>query len=1236
MSTAVEQKKQPRYVDYREYVDFQLQKARSGIRWTDILTSLAAIALAVVCYVMFFALLDHWIVPGGLTRFQRIIMLSVMVVLAGAWLAWRVVMPYLRRINPLYAAQQLEATTDVVDGTLLNLIDAERSATPPAASVVAALQKRAAKGLSKIDLDEAIDRRTLMRLAYALLAAVVIACLYAVLSPKSIGNSIQRALLPAADVPVATRVEITRVDPGDTTVVAGSQVSISVELSGEVPESVFVSITTDDQQRIDDRLDLEQIDPLARRWERTLTGPGGRGLQGGLEYTIHADDAIAGPYRIDVVPPPSATISELSYDYPEYMLFPDAVRAGPDIDAFEGTHLTLKATANVPLQSAKIVFADEPSFVSPAEEMLLAISDGVNLQGDWTLALRSDGSAPKFFRIECRSELGHTNPSPPVHEITIRPDQWPEITIFDPKGDLERPANAVVPLFWSATDPDFGVRDVLLRMEKNGSEIPQTIPLYEGRSKLVSRQQRFELDPLGLVAGDVLAFWLQVRDVRAPDPNRRNSPKLKITITQPATEEQVEEQLKQDEERIKEQIKEAKDRKDQPPKEDGQKGDGESQPQAAQGEGGDGGEGEGSESQSTESGDGEGEKRPEFGKDGENGDSDSNLPSDSQPEGSKQNGNVARDGSEDDAALQEVLDNYRDEVEKEQQKKKEGNIPDKDQPEDNKSEKGDQKKPSDSGQQPDAGQESNQNNSEKDGEQKQPGDDSEKGNQESNRNGDPSGGNSGGQEGDPNGGQQGQPEDTQKSGPQSDSKNGGDPSTPDSGQQNADQGPTPDDAKEQSSSKPGAEKTRERAATGEEKETAEGAQEKDPNAKPAGQDVKREGPEGAKDRRQPKEGDQPQDSRSEQGPAPDDAQKAEGSKTPASDSGEKSEDGSQAGDPNGPKQEGMKPQDGSKPNGQQRPEETPSGADEPPGEGRKDGQKSDQPQAGEKGGSQQAEDGNTGETSEGGQDSQSKPGEDAASKSKTGSEKSTGGEGQEGKEGEEKSGGEGDSSSKANGEKGDSEKNADGKGQEGGKGDQTSKPSDGEGSASEKGSKDGGESSPSQGSAPAGAGNDSPRKGGNNSSGTQNGKAGSGEGDGAGGDGNGDAANLDYAKEATDLVLKKLGDDLERGEVDQELLERLGWGEDDLRKFTERMQEKLSATETPEVTENPAQVREFEEMLKSLDVSGKRQVVRDRTGPNRAIDGSAGRRAPPPAEYRDAFEAFTRSLAEQQQQRSGD
>src|SRR5262249_31749358 len=161
--------------------------------------------------------------------------------------------------------------------------------------------------------EEAVDRRPLLRIAYALLGVVVICALYIVLSPKDPFASVRRALLPTAEIDVATETTITDVDPKDIKVPARSHPMISAQVSAKDADSARVLYTTADHKYVDEPLAMKREDPALPRFKVELQGENGKGLFQNLTYRIVAGDARTKDYTIEVIQPPSARVEEVAY-----------------------------------------------------------------------------------------------------------------------------------------------------------------------------------------------------------------------------------------------------------------------------------------------------------------------------------------------------------------------------------------------------------------------------------------------------------------------------------------------------------------------------------------------------------------------------------------------------------------------------------------------------------------------------------------------------------------------------------------------------------------------------------------------------------------------------------------------------------------------------------------------------------------------------------------------------------
>src|SRR5690606_22695040 len=195
----------------------------------------------------------------------------------------------------------------------------QRSGRPIPPDVKMALERRAALSLSEMDVDEAVDRRGLLHLSYALLAVVLLFCVYTLLSPKSVSASVWRALFPAANVAVATRTEILNVQPGDAEVVARAELDVKVDLRGERPDEVILQYTTADRRYVDEPVVLRPVEEGLMQYAGTIAGDNARGILQDLTYRIQAGDARSQEFHVTVLQPPSARVEQVSYEYPAYM-----------------------------------------------------------------------------------------------------------------------------------------------------------------------------------------------------------------------------------------------------------------------------------------------------------------------------------------------------------------------------------------------------------------------------------------------------------------------------------------------------------------------------------------------------------------------------------------------------------------------------------------------------------------------------------------------------------------------------------------------------------------------------------------------------------------------------------------------------------------------------------------------------------------------------------------------------
>ena len=547
-----------KYVNFDEYVDFQVNKTRSGIRLADLWQAVLTVFVILGGYLLLFVVADHWLIEGGFSFAPRLVMLLAVGTFLGGWIVSKIILPYWKRVTALYAARELEQSQPGLKSSLLTLVDLKRAQRNVSPQILSAMEKRAALQLSEINVEEAVDRRPLMRLAVALLAVVVGLCVYTVLSPKPIGASLLRALVPVSDIGVATRTRILNVAPGNANILARSQLEVTVDLEGEIPTEATLLYSTRDRSLKDEPVVLRDTGEGLNRFRGTLSGPNGRGLLQDFTYRVTAGDAVSETYNVTVKQAPYATIESITYTYPKYMGLDAKTQTSGDIDAWEGTQIAIHAVTNMPVAGATLRLHDSEDTSLKAEERALRVVDETNLELTlpWTLEFRSDGTYPHYYSIDLRTADGQRDPVPRLYGLTIRRDLPPEIQLLHPSGDVQLPANAVLPVSFAARDPDFMLRSVRMHFAHRGQPLEtKTRHLYDAppfRSEVAGRSEidlaRFE--DLNLKPGDVLTFWLEAWDNMAPlgnrPGNRSVTSKINIAITDPASAEEIEQRREEE------------------------------------------------------------------------------------------------------------------------------------------------------------------------------------------------------------------------------------------------------------------------------------------------------------------------------------------------------------------------------------------------------------------------------------------------------------------------------------------------------------------------------------------------------------------------------------------------------------------------------------------------------------------------------------------------------------------
>lgn len=516
-----------RLLEYAEFIEEQIHAAQARIKSNDIFRAVLWIITGAMGLLFVEIVLDHSIELPLIVR-QVTLFVGVLVASVYAWV--RIVGPWLRRINPLFAAKSIETVDPQFKNSLINYLQISQDADKVAPSVLAQMEARAVADLSRVDVNNVVDPAPVTRLSYAMAALIVSFCLYSWITPKSLLDSARRAFL--ADVQRPTNTRFANIRPGDEAdspkAITGMPLEFTVETLGAQPEKVTLFISRDEGKTFAE-MEMKQGGSFADPWSVTIEK-----LPGELLYYMAGGDGRTRTYKLDPVPVAIVEKISLDYDFPEYTAVPrrEGVEDG-NIEALQGTWITVNATTNQPARSGFLDFKPNPP-------VPLSITPGDPKKLTGRFLVESNGQ----YAVRFNSVDGQANPEPVIYDIKVVKDLSPTARFIRPESPTQRPANARVPLVIEASD-DFGLKSVQLHVHKNGEILQQAEELIDQKSKdTVKQLQRtvsLDLQPLSVKPGDKVQYWLTLRDNCDLQPNKFDTPKHVIEIIDPVSEPKREE-----------------------------------------------------------------------------------------------------------------------------------------------------------------------------------------------------------------------------------------------------------------------------------------------------------------------------------------------------------------------------------------------------------------------------------------------------------------------------------------------------------------------------------------------------------------------------------------------------------------------------------------------------------------------------------------------------------------------
>lgn len=536
-------------------VDEQIAQAASRIRFHDVafgvlvLIGLALVYATGMIVLDKYAVLPDWVRQLGLVAFFA----------ASAAAGWFTIgRAFTRRVNPLYAAVQVEKTIDDAKNSVVGYVEAQENGQVHPA-VKAAMGARAAKSVTHADLNEAVDHRSLLYAgAVAVVFLLALVALFFVFRPAQFKSLATRTFAPFSSNDIASRTQLELVEPagGDVTITTGQSVTVKVNVAGQVPSSGKPDSLRVMIRHTPTATDFEEV-PLekgehSREWLIRIPD---HLVRNGFWYSVAGGDAQTPEHRVTVRTLPLFTDFTVTYDFPAYTRLKPETTTDAHLRAIRGTKVTIIGKTNRTVKDGRIAF--DPVTCEPIPGKLVAEKPD-------SVQFAFVPSASGHYRMTFTSSEGERSPEPPPFKITLDEDLAPRVDVMKPEEpEIVLPANGQLAVDGMATD-DWGLEGMTLKLklaepamrelasfkfqdgksfrrtEPDGSVSWPTTLEYKGSVEFAKLTDAGG-QPVKLEEGMVLEYWLEATDNRTKpgasgpeaDPNTGKSDVKRVRLAPP-------------------------------------------------------------------------------------------------------------------------------------------------------------------------------------------------------------------------------------------------------------------------------------------------------------------------------------------------------------------------------------------------------------------------------------------------------------------------------------------------------------------------------------------------------------------------------------------------------------------------------------------------------------------------------------------------------------------------------
>ena len=502
-------------------VQEHLAELRGRVRMLTWVSGLSWLVLVLFGGLLVTGMLD-WLIHFDDPGLRLVIGLTLLT--AASAICWRrLILPLIQPMTMSFLAQRIEGRFPGLHGRVLSAVEFLQHKIDPrqgSAELQRSVIKDALRDLDKISSADIVESKSVKRItiAGAILSAMIATVV--ILHPVEAATSVKRLMFPFANCPWPRQYQLKLVKADLTPVVLAPDQPILIA-RGDTLELYVV----DDRGRIPERVWFEyrigadtatQREPLR---QTSLRDERGRSLEaaviswvatrGPLQFrATGGDDDTMSFLTVNVVQPPVLQSLRVTVTPPAYSgRVPETLPPGVGhVQGLLGTQISIEATADKLLKSAKLRVADKP-----AKAVELA-EDKVSLKTTFTI---TDPGVTGYW-FELVDTEGFSDPEAPRFELRGIADAVPDVIIEQPVADMMLAADAELMVKVLAKD-DLALRSVRLSYTRNDDTKQSQIPLAnydkdEEPVTLSTPDYLWKLAELSLEPGQRIVFRAEATD----------------------------------------------------------------------------------------------------------------------------------------------------------------------------------------------------------------------------------------------------------------------------------------------------------------------------------------------------------------------------------------------------------------------------------------------------------------------------------------------------------------------------------------------------------------------------------------------------------------------------------------------------------------------------------------------------------------------------------------------------